>query len=92
MKSPKPSRRAALNEWGAWRQRALMAEQALRIMVLTPNSKEADAIRESAKAAYAKHGREIPSENPAPIGGQSSLPSTDPAYGLHRAGRVEVQE
>lgn len=60
MKAPKPNRRTAIDQWGAWRQRALMAEEALRIMTFFPNSKEAESIRESAKAAYEKKGLEIP--------------------------------
>lgn len=77
MKAPKPNRRTAIDQWGAWRQRALMAEEALRIMTFFPNSKEAESIRESAKAAYEKKGLEIPSEQSAPIGGRMTPVSTE---------------
>lgn len=61
----------------AWRQRALVAEAGLRIMVLRPHSKEADAIRKSAQDAYASRGLSIPTDEAAPIGEQMTPVSTE---------------
>ena len=60
MKPPKPNRRQALNSAGVWRQRALTAENALRIMVFHPDSAQAQHIRKMGIEAYESKGLPMP--------------------------------